>query len=153
MKSHVTFPGILAIVIVAVSCGPPTDRNPASSSPVAGSQPPAGNSTSAAPLVVGGAIAPEAVHARIAAGETIVILDVRTPAENAESRIPGSILIPHDQVAAEAVTRLPDRNAFIAVYCRSGRRSGLAIQELMALGYTRVYNMGGIGDWPYATEP
>lgn len=108
---------------------------------------------SAAPLVAGGSITPQEVHARIASGETIVLLDVRTPEENAQSRIPGSILIPHDQVAAAALARLPERNTFIAVYCRSGRRSGLATQDLMKLGYTRVYNLGGLGDWPYATEP
>ncbi len=145
----------LFVALALLVLGPGlTACGPGSSTPEPGSAPAASAvSSGGQEPASGGPITPAEVHARIAAGETVILLDVRTPEENAQVRIPGSILIPHEQVAAQAAARLPDRDAFIAVYCRSGRRSGLAIQDLQRLGYTRVYNLGGIGDWPYATEP
>ena len=81
-----------------------------------------------------------------------VILDVRTQEEFDEKHIPGAILIPNDEIAQLAQTQLPDKNQLILVYCRSGRRSKLAAQELVELGYTNIMEFGGIIDWPYETE-
>ena len=81
-----------------------------------------------------------------------VILDVRTQEEFDEKHIPGAILIPHDEIAQQAQAQLPDKNQLILVYCRSGRRSKLAAQELVELGYTNIMEFGGIIDWPYETE-
>jgi rhodanese-related sulfurtransferase len=47
---------------------------------------------------------------------------------------------------------LTDKDQLILVYCRSGRRSKLAAQDLVDLGYTNVKEFGGIIDWPYETE-
>lgn len=81
-----------------------------------------------------------------------VILDVRTQEEFDEKHIPGAILIPHDVIAQQAQAQLPDKNQLILVYCRSGRRSKLAAQELVELGYTNIMEFGGIIDWPYEME-
>jgi len=81
-----------------------------------------------------------------------ILLDVRTEAEFRAQRIPGSILLPVNEVEAKAAAMLPDKNALILVYCRSGNRSRAAATKLISLGYTNVYDFGGIIEWPYATE-
>lgn len=80
-----------------------------------------------------------------------ILLDVRTQAEYDEGHIAGARLIPDSEIADRAEAELPDREATILVYCRSGRRSKLAAQALADLGYTKVYELGGIIDWPYET--
>ena len=84
--------------------------------------------------------------------ENYVILDVRTQEEYAESHIPGAILIPDYEIAETAETILKDKDQLILVYCRSGRRSKRAAQELEKLGYTNIKEFGGITQWPYEVE-
>ena len=84
--------------------------------------------------------------------EGYIILDVRTQDEFDESRIPGAILIPHDEITEKAEDLLTDKDQLILVYCRSGRRSKLAAEALVELGYTNIKEFGGIIDWPYETE-
>ncbi len=78
-----------------------------------------------------------------------IIIDARTEAEFAEGHIEGAILIPEYEIADRAEKELPDKDALILVYCRSGRRSKIASDELVKLGYTNVKEFGGIIDWPY----
>jgi len=80
-----------------------------------------------------------------------ILLDVRTEEEYRDQRIDGSVLIPVDEISIRAEAELPDKDATILVYCRSGRRSASAAEELAALGYTNVYDFGGIQSWPYET--
>jgi rhodanese-related sulfurtransferase len=84
--------------------------------------------------------------------EGYVILDTRAQDEYDESHIPGAILIPHDQILAKAESVLTDKDQLILVYCRSGRRSKLAAEDLQKLGYTNIKEFGGIIDWPYEVE-
>ena len=78
-----------------------------------------------------------------------VIIDARTEEEFATGHIENAILIPEYEIAARAEAELPDKDALILVYCRSGRRSKIASEELVKLGYTNVKEFGGIIDWPY----
>lgn len=80
-----------------------------------------------------------------------VILDVRTEEEFAEGHIPGAILIPDYEIEAKAEQILTDKNQLILVYCRSGRRSKIASEALVSLGFTNIKEFGGIIDWPYET--
>ena len=80
-----------------------------------------------------------------------IIIDARTESEFAEGHIEGAILIPEYEIADRAEKELPDKDALILVYCRSGRRSKIASEELVKLGYTNVKEFGGIIDWPYET--
>ena len=80
-----------------------------------------------------------------------IIIDARTEEEFAEGHIEGAILIPEYEIAQRAEKELPDKDALILVYCRSGRRSKIASEELVRLGYTNVKEFGGIIDWPYET--
>ena len=102
----------------------------------------------------------EAVYMNITAEEAkkimdtepeYVILDVRTEEEFAQGHIPGAILIPDYEIREEAESSLPDNDALILVYCRSGRRSKNAAETLAELGYTNIREFGGILDWPYET--
>ena len=81
-----------------------------------------------------------------------VILDTRTREEYDEGHIPGAMLIPHDEILEKAESVLTDKNQLILVYCRSGRRSKLAAEDLQKLGYTDIKEFGGIIDWPYEVE-
>ena len=80
-----------------------------------------------------------------------VIIDARTTEEFAEGHIKGAVLIPEYEIAERVETELPDKDALLLVYCRSGRRSKIASEELVKLGYTNVKEFGGIIDWPYDT--
>jgi rhodanese-related sulfurtransferase len=76
-----------------------------------------------------------------------IIVDVRREDEYAEGHIPGAILIPNESIGDTRPEELPDLEQIILVYCRSGRRSKEASQKLADLGYTHVYEFGGIIDW------
>lgn len=84
--------------------------------------------------------------------KNITLVDVRTEAEYKEKHIPQSVLIPLDVIKDEAPKILKDKDAVILVYCRSGNRSKTAASILASLGYSKVYDMGGINSWPYETE-
>ena len=84
--------------------------------------------------------------------EGYIILDVRTQAEYDEKHIPGAVLIPDYEIKERAEEELTDKDQLILVYCRSGRRSKLAAEALVELGYTNIKEFGGIIDWPYETE-
>ena len=81
-----------------------------------------------------------------------IILDVRTQEEYDQGHIPGAIVISHEQIAEKAEEVLTDKDQLILVYCRSGRRSKIAAEALVELGYTNIKEFGGILDWPYEVE-
>lgn len=76
-----------------------------------------------------------------------IILDVRRPDEFADKHIPNAINVPNETIGEEEIPELPDKDQIILVYCRSGNRSKQASKKLAALGYTKVYEFGGINDW------
>lgn len=80
-----------------------------------------------------------------------IILDVRTPEEFYEKHIPNAINVPNENIGTEEISELPDKEQLILVYCRSGNRSKQASEKLVALGYTNVYEFGGINSWPGET--
>lgn len=89
----------------------------------------------------------EAVR-RMALDDGHIILDVRTREEYAEGHIPGAVCLPNEEIIADTPpVSLPDRDQILLVYCRSGRRSKEAAQKLYDMGYTQVYEFGGILDW------
>ena len=101
---------------------------------------------------------PQAVYRKISAESALqmmqdaseyILLDVRTVEEFNEAHIEGAILVPDYEIVNRAPTELPDKNALILVYCRSGRRSENAARELVEMNYANVYDFGGIIDWPY----
>ena len=84
--------------------------------------------------------------------EGYIILDVRTQEEYNQGHIPGAIVISHEEITEKAEEVLTDKDQLILVYCRSGRRSKIAAEALVELGYTNIKEFGGIIDWPYEVE-
>ncbi len=76
-----------------------------------------------------------------------IVVDVRRQDEFDAGHIPGAILIPNESINTEQPKELPDLNQIILIYCRSGNRSKQAAQKLFDMGYTNVYEFGGIIDW------
>ena len=76
-----------------------------------------------------------------------IILDVRTPEEFAEKHIPNAINVPNETIGENEIPELPRKDQMILVYCRSGNRSKQASEKLVKLGYTNIYEFGGINDW------
>jgi len=84
----------------------------------------------------------------------LVVLDVRTPAEFAEGHVPGAINVPHDEVAQRLDELAPLRDKDVVVYCKSGRRAGLALKVLGEHGYTRLAHLSGdMQGWTAAGRP
>ena len=77
-----------------------------------------------------------------------VIVDVRRRDEYDAGHIPDAILIPNETIGCDAPEALPDYDQVILIYCRSGNRSKQAAQKLASMGYTNVYEFGGILTWP-----
>jgi rhodanese-related sulfurtransferase len=104
----------------------------------------------AAPLM-----SPADVLSRVAARDpTLVVLDVRSAAEYADGHVPGARNVPHDEIA----TRLPElgelRDRDLVVYCKSGRRAGLALDALGKAGFTRLWHLeGDMQAWTAAGRP
>ena len=76
-----------------------------------------------------------------------ILLDVRTPEEFAEKHIPNAINVPNETIGKDDIPELPRKDQMIFVYCRSGNRSKHASEKLAKLGYTNIYEFGGINDW------
>lgn len=85
--------------------------------------------------------------------DDIIILDVRTQEEFEGGYIKGAILFPSQEVNKEtAAQKLPDKDQTILIYCSSGGRSKKVAQQLVDMGYTNIYEFGGINSWPYEVQ-
>ena len=97
-------------------------------------------------------ISPEDAKRIMDSGEEYILLDVREQNEYDEGHIKGAVLIPYTEIEDRAESELLNKNEQILVYCRSGRRSKIAAESLVRLGYTNVKEFGGIIDWRYEIE-
>ena len=106
--------------------------------------------------------------------QEVIILDVREQDEYDSGHIPGAVLLPVNSIdetrAAQVIPTkdttvlvgsidedtaaevIPEKDSTVLVYCRSGNRSKTASSALAELGYTNIYEFGGINTWPYETE-
>jgi rhodanese-related sulfurtransferase len=71
----------------------------------------------------------------------LFVLDVRSPEEFREGHVPGAVNVPDDQIAARIAEVPKDKD--VVLYCRSGRRAGIAADVLTANGYTRLSHLEG----------
>ena len=81
----------------------------------------------------------------------VILVDVRRADEYAAKHIPDAINVPNESIGTEKPAELPDTSAVILVYCRTGIRAADASAKLAKMGYTNIYDMGGITTWPYET--
>lgn len=94
----------------------------------------------------GGKVSSEQAKSLVSSGA--VLLDVRTEDEFNDFHIPGAVLLPYDKISAiSAASIIPTFDAPVVVYCRSGRRSDIALKTLLSLGYTEVRDLGSITNW------
>ena len=93
------------------------------------------------PGIVDGATA----KALVAAGARVV--DVRTPQEFASGHVPGAINIPYEEIGKRAAEIGPPSTP-VVLYCRTGRRSGVAAEALQKAGYGRLYDFKSVSAWP-----
>jgi len=85
--------------------------------------------------------------------QDVIILDVRELDEYNAGHIVDAVLLPVGTITEEsASTVIPEKDSVVLVYCRSGNRSKTASATLVELGYTNVYEFGGINTWEYGTE-
>lgn len=147
---------ILATLVCAAllaGCAPGGESAP--TTPTGASQAPATNITTSAAQTqsaqgVYRTITPDEAKGMIGT-DGVVLLDVRTIDEFNEAHIDGAVLVPYDAID-QYLDRLPeDKDTTIIIYCRSGRRSAIAADTLIGMGYTQVFDLGGIQDWPYET--
>ena len=97
-------------------------------------------------------ISPVEVKKRLDAGEKAFLVDVRTPDEYAEKHIANSLLVPLDRIEQQVNRKIPDKTIPLFVYCLSGSRSARAAGILVKLGYSNVYDMGAMRNWPGKME-
>ena len=97
-----------------------------------------------------GVLTPEQAKARMEENPDLILLDVRTQEEFEQGHIPGAVCLPNARSAAD-MPFLFGKDAEILLYCRSGRRSADAAKKLRDMGFTNVFDFGGIIDWPYET--
>lgn len=94
-------------------------------------------------------ITPREANAMMARGG-VTVVDVREENEYLEGHIPGAVLLPSSTLSEDTAAEIiPDKDDTVLLYCRSGNRSKAAAAKLVELGYTNVYEFGGILDWPY----
>ena len=79
--------------------------------------------------------------------DDVIILDVRTQEEFDNGHINNAVLLPNYEIKEKAESVITDKNQTILVYCRTGVRSEAASKELIEMGYTKVFDFGGIVDW------
>ena len=85
--------------------------------------------------------------------QEVTVLDVREQDEFDAGHIPGALLLPVGSITKErAAAVIPKTDSVVLVYCRSGNRSKTASKALADLGYSNVYEFGGINTWPYEVE-
>ena len=138
MMKTPTINAIVILLLLLTACAPSPTSNDV---PV----------QSGAPELAYRKISPQEAKTLMDETEDFILLDVRTEEEFLDSHIPGAKLLPGDEIANRVASALPDKNAHILVYCRSGVRSAAAAKVLLDMGYANVFDIGGIIDWPYET--
>lgn len=144
---HWIISGVLAAAMLLAGCAGqgtgPMQGGSAASMPQAGQEAGSGMQEQAYHKIT----AEEAKQMMDEGGVTVV--DVRTEAEYKEGHIPGAVLVPNESIGSEPPEALPELDAVLLVHCRTGVRSKQAADKLVEMGYTQVYDFGGIRDWPY----
>lgn len=75
------------------------------------------------------------------------LVDVRTPQEYSQGHIPGALSLPLDTLPSRAEKKLPNKDAYIILYCLSGMRSRSASMMLSKMGYQNIRNLGAMHRW------
>ena len=147
-KGLLTIAAFLTLMLALTGCAPSAQQPAATTLPIAASA-----EVAAATATLGTEeyqlITAQEAKKMMDTETGLTILDVREPSEYSSGHIPNAKSLPLGDIATLAAKALPDKRAKILVYCRSGRRSQSAAAQLIALGYSHVFDFGGILQWPY----
>ncbi|HNY19718.1 MAG TPA: rhodanese-like domain-containing protein [Flexilinea sp.] len=94
-------------------------------------------------------IKPEDAKKMLESENPPALIDVREPDEFASGHIPNAVDVPLGDVVNGVIRLGIPKDQPIMVYCRTGRRSSEAASKLQGAGYQKIYDLGGITDWPY----
>ena len=139
MRRRIALTASASLCLLMCACGNGTSSSEGAQSEV--------NTTAASAAAAYQQITQEKAKEMMQADDGHIIVDVRRQDEYDSGHIPGAILIPNESIGTECPKELPDLNQIIMIYCRSGRRSKEASQKLADMGYTHIYEFGGIIDW------
>ena len=139
MRRRIALTAAASLCLLMCACGNGTSSSEGAQSEV--------NTTAASSAAAYQQITQEKAKEMMQADDGHIIVDVRRQDEYDSGHIPGAILIPNESIGTECPKELPDLNQIIMIYCRSGRRSKEASQKLADMGYTHIYEFGGIIDW------
>ncbi len=140
---------LLTLAGASLADSPPATKPPPVATPVA-----AAPASAAVKPTVGSMTADELLARQRANDASLVALDVRTPEEYAEGHVPGAVNVPHDQVGARLGELQSLKDKDVVVYCRSGRRAGMAADVLQKAGFTRLRHLeGDMQGWTAAGRP
>lgn len=139
MRRRIALTASASLCLLMCACGNGTSSSEGAQSEV--------NTTAASAAAAYQQITQEKAKEMMQADDGHIIVDVRRQDEYDSGHIPGAILIPNESIGTEQPKELPDLDQVILIYCRSGRRSKEASQKLADMGYTHIYEFGGIIDW------
>ncbi len=88
-------------------------------------------------------------YTELSQDKSIKLIDVRTRLEFADGHIPHSVNIPLDTLESRLAKSLPDKDAKNFVVCYSGSRTKQAEAYMVKVGYTHVFNIGGVSSWKH----
>lgn len=149
MKTKSILAALLIALIFSVGCTAPTTGT-SSAEPTTTVEATTESATEAGAKGIKTNITPEEAQ-KLIGQEDVYLIDVRTPEEYSEGHIPGAMNIPLDKLESIQMI-VPYADKTMIVYCRSGSRSAEAANQLEAYGYLKIYDLGGIINWPYAVE-
>ena len=139
MKRRIALTAAASLCLLLCACGNGTSSAEGTQSEV--------QTTTASAEAAYQQITQEKAKEMMQADDGHIIVDVRRQDEYDSGHILGAILIPNESIGTEQPKELPDLDQVILIYCRSGRRSKEASQKLADMGYTHIYEFGGIIDW------
>ena len=143
MRNKIVLTVLASLCLLLTACGNGTSSSDSRQSEV--------RTTEASEAATYQQITQEKAKEMMQADDDHIIVDVRRQDEYDSGHIPDAILIPNESIESERPKELPDLDQVILIYCRSGRRSKEASQKLADMGYTHIYEFGGIIDWTGAT--
>lgn len=140
--------GALSVGLVLSSCASPAAPT---SQPGPTSLADSGSTSAGASTIeiAPGLVTPDQALVLLEQEPDAILIDVRTEEEFLTGHIPDSILMPVDELESLLGELPSDKETALIVYCRTGRRSAAAVDMLRKAGYTRVFDLGGIVNWPY----
>ena len=148
------FDRLMLLTLPAILAAGCSDRAGDKASPDAGAEAAAQPASVTESTSAAAVISPADLVDRLNTDRAPVLLDVRSAEEFAAGHIPGAIHIPYDEIPSRLAELAEYRDAELVVYCRTGRRAGIAEATLREAGFSSVSDLDGhMREWTAARHP